>query len=57
MNKSLSVFLLRLLLGALGGLVLWKFFYSGHSWWLAVIFGALVVAAAYASEGWRNRRK
>ncbi len=57
MNKNLTVLLLRLVLGALGGLVLWKFFYSDQSWWFAVIFGALVVIAAYASEAWRGRKK
>ncbi|KIX16031.1 hypothetical protein [Dethiosulfatarculus sandiegensis] len=57
MNRSLVVLLLRLILGALGGWFLAHFFFPNSSPWLAVILGAIVVVAAYASEAWRLMRQ
>lgn len=56
MNRSLIVLLIRVALGLLAGWFLsWAFFGGGVL--LALILAGMVVAAAYASEGWRNRNK
>jgi uncharacterized membrane protein YccC len=57
MNRSLVVLGLRLILGALGGWFLAHFFFPESGIWMAVILGAIVVLAAYASEAWRLMKK
>lgn len=55
MDKRILVFLLRIVLGLVGGYMLsWLFFSkSGQvDWVIALILAALVVAAAYVSERW-----
>jgi uncharacterized membrane protein YeaQ/YmgE (transglycosylase-associated protein family) len=59
MGKQIVVFLLRVVLGLVGGYLLsWLFFAKAGKvdWVIALILGALVVVAAYASEGWRKSR-
>jgi hypothetical protein len=57
MDKRILVFVIRIALGLAGGYMLsWLFFSKDGKvdWVIALILAALVVAAAYVSEGWRK---
>ncbi len=55
MNK-ITVFIIRLLLGLVGGWVLVRFFFQGYGWGMVLILAAIIIASAYASEMWRRRK-
>jgi len=55
MSRTTTILLARLVMGAVGGWLLQHLFFPKSGWVLAVILGALVVAAAYLSEGWRKK--
>ncbi|MBI5523502.1 MAG: hypothetical protein HY910_12800 [Desulfarculus sp.] len=61
MNKSIIVFIMRALVGFLGGWALTHFFFTpkGKStdWFIVLVLAGLVVAAAYISEAWRLRKQ
>ena len=60
MNRF-TVFMIRAVLGLLGGWLLWHFFFSQGTyktpWWVVLVLAAIVVLAAYASEAWRKRSR
>lgn len=53
--NALTVLALRLVLAAAGGVILRYFFFRQVGWWLAVVLGIMVLAAAYVSEMWRRK--
>jgi hypothetical protein len=61
MNNSIIVFLVRAAAGFLGGLALTYFFFTPKGrpvqWFIVVVLACLVVAAAYISEAWRQRKE
>lgn len=56
LDKRILAFLIRAGLGLLGGYLLTRVFFRQSGWLLVFILAALVVAAAYVSEAWRNKR-
>lgn len=61
MSNRLVVFLIRAVVGFLGGWVLTYFFFTGKgqpiSWFIVVVLAALVVVASYLSEAVRLRQQ
>lgn len=55
MDKKFQTFIIRACLGILGGYLLTRIFFPQGGWILTLILAALVVAAAYASEAFKNR--
>ncbi len=54
-----GVFIMRAVLGAAGGVFLWRMFYphSPFGWVIALVLAVLIVVSAYVSEAWRRKRK
>ncbi|CAO0820338.1 AtpZ/AtpI family protein [Desulfarculales bacterium] len=61
MKNPIIIFLLRAAVGSLGGWGLTYFFFTPKGqplrWFIIVVLGGLVVAAAYISEAWRQRKQ
>ena len=57
MDRRVLVFLIRAALGLAGGWLLARFFLGTTNWFLILVLAALVVGAAYLSEGWRLRKQ
>lgn len=61
MSNRLVVFLIRAVVGFLGGWVLTYFFFTDKgqpiSWFIVVVLAALVVVASYLSEAVRLRQQ
>ncbi|MBU1275370.1 MAG: hypothetical protein KJ720_08335 [Proteobacteria bacterium] len=56
--SKLTVFIIRAAAGLLGGFVLWRLFFRETTpWWTFLVLAVIVVAAAYASEIWRFKKK
>ncbi|MCF8042037.1 MAG: hypothetical protein K9K65_02090 [Desulfarculaceae bacterium] len=56
--SKLTVFLIRAAAGLLGGFVLWRLFFRETTpWWTFLVLAVIVIAAAYASEIWRLKKK
>jgi|Deesub1362A_J573_1020465.scaffolds.fasta_scaffold02936_3 hypothetical protein len=54
-----AVFIIRAILGAAGGIFLWRVFYpqATYGWFIALVLAVLVVVSAYLSEAWRRKRE